>query len=132
MASSAAEAAKKGSQGWVQLPDERTESRAGVFGSTLVDILLEFKWRGFARRKYYVELVLYLIHVVIILIWNIQSQQVLDKEYSFGEMRERLRNLEPTFVTLALLWTWYFDGPMWYVRRADISLTNRGDAAAAT
>ena len=29
-----------------------------VFGSVLMEILLEYKWRGFARRKYTVELIL--------------------------------------------------------------------------
>ena len=32
-----------------------------VFGSTLIEILLEFKWKGFARRKYLIDLTFYVI-----------------------------------------------------------------------
>ena len=39
------------------------EEAYSVFGSTLVEILLDFKWRGFARRKYFFELLLYILQV---------------------------------------------------------------------
>ena len=101
----------------------------------LVEILLEFKWKGFAQRKYIVELVLYLVHVIIIFAWNIISQQVIEyyiackaegyaQGLSAGEMVDMFTNEHAeidgvvngcrdserptfwTFVILALLWCW--------------------------
>jgi hypothetical protein len=42
--------------------------------------LLDFKWRGFAQRKYFFELSAYLFHILCILVWNALSGELLINE----------------------------------------------------
>ena len=78
-----------------------------VFGSELVEILLDFKWHGFARRKYFVELTLYVVHVVLILIWNIMSNEVVvNDRATIDEITKRLAAGEPRIWMVASLFGW--------------------------
>ena len=77
-----------------------------VFGSTLVEILLEFKWQGFARRKYYRELAMYVAHVIFILIWNILSHQLVLYDDPQAFWSQSVRELSTHAVVLVILWLW--------------------------
>ena len=78
-----------------------------VFGSLLVEIILDFKWRNFARRKFFLELTLYVVQVTLVLIWNLMSNTVVVKErMDLSMIMAELRSFEPRMIGLALLWVW--------------------------
>ena len=42
-----------------------------VFSSQLMQVLLEFKWYGFARARFFAELAFYCVHTTVVLVYNI-------------------------------------------------------------
>ena len=83
----------------------RSDDAYTVFGSTLIEILLEFKWKGFARRKYLYELIHYLAHVLLILAWNILSNEViLDDGLDVDGIFEKLMQGDPKLIGIAVLY----------------------------
>ena len=50
---------------------ERTEDYR-VFGSPLVEILIDWKWQNFVRAAFLKELFFYTLHLVMVLLWNVE------------------------------------------------------------
>lgn len=42
-----------------------------VFGAQLLEILIDFKWRGFARRRFAIDFIFYLLHVLVMTLFNV-------------------------------------------------------------
>ena len=76
-----------------------------VFGSQLVEILLDFKWKGFARWKYFYELSLYIFHVTVILVWNSQSNAIVLQDDP-GVFIKSLERGDGSTIFLVLLFAW--------------------------
>ena len=47
-----------------------------IFGSEALQILVEYKWEGFARRMFVKEFVLFGVHLVITTVYTIQASAV--------------------------------------------------------
>ena len=81
---------------------ERTKEYT-VFESPLVEILIEWKWVNFVRAAFLRDLVFYCIHLVVVLLWNIEAS---------GTAHVRLgtilgqREYEQPYVKLLVLWGW--------------------------
>lgn len=85
----------------------RSDDAYSIFGSTLVEILLEFKWTSFARRKYSYELVQYIIHVVLILTWNVTSNRVIiEDKVKSADIIMRLEEGDIEMWLIAVLFVW--------------------------
>ena len=74
-----------------------------VFGSTLVELLLDFKWQSFARRKYTFDVSAHSLQVLVVLAWNLLSSQYVQDSLSHI-LHGAFVRFEANFVLLAVLW----------------------------
>lgn len=76
-----------------------------VFGSTLVELLLEYKWQTCWWQKYLFDVAFHLIRVLVVLMWNqLSSRHVED---TFAELWDgAFVASESEFVLLAVLWVY--------------------------
>lgn len=58
-------------------------------GSNTVKLLIDFKWRGFARRAFYRSLALYFVHVVIVIGFNLEMSFKLQQGWSLRDVLGR-------------------------------------------
>lgn len=58
-----------------------------VFGSQLMKHLIEFKWHGFAKTAFYREFFSYVLHMLVVLFFNLRSSATL--HYTFDDVLGR-------------------------------------------
>jgi len=54
-----------------------------VFGAQLLEILIDFKWRGFARRRFLIDFISYLLHVLAMTLYNVVLANVSMERFLF-------------------------------------------------
>lgn len=79
-----------------------TQSDYSVFGSRLIELMLDYKWANFARRKYFFDAATHIIRVTLLLIWNQLSSNTANM--SLNELLTSLLDGEGESVMLATLW----------------------------
>ena len=75
-----------------------------VFGSELVEHLIKFKWKSFAKEAFYHELLLYAFDVIWVLYFNLEAAGTLDYTWS---------DLLGSGVEITTPQGWFFFGLVW-------------------
>ena len=60
-----------------------------VYGANLIKLLIEFKWRGFARDAFYKSFALYLIHMIIVVTFNLEMSFKMQQGWGMQEVLGR-------------------------------------------
>ena len=82
-------------------------SNYSVFSSQLLQILLDYKWRCFARRAFFTELAFNIVHIAIVLIFNMRVASTI--EYTLDDILGRPTSTrQPHAPEYAMLvgWAW--------------------------
>ena len=80
----------------------RTQDHS-VFGSPVVEVLVDWKWQKFVKRDFINELVFYLLHLTIVLLWNVEASETAIKPLS--AILGQNEGSEPHYYLL-VLWVW--------------------------
>eukprot|EP00965_Chrysotila_dentata_P014400 477591-Pleurochrysis_carterae.AAC.2 len=73
-----------------------------IFGSKLLEILLDFKWTGFARQAFFIEVSWFAVHLVVVTAFAIFC--CIHAPLSAKEITSGFTNGDPLMIFLVLAW----------------------------